>query len=123
MTKPMTNERRAEIQAMLEAATPGPWQWCDSDSDTPLTDVESLEYHQHNGFGFYLSTIENYVREDSWVGPLPRFIVSAEQLDGQAVDALLIAACPTVIAELLAEVDYWREGCHQLGQSGSAFHI
>lgn len=86
----ITDERIAEIRALLENATPGPWRahpsgWVETANEVPVSDALRRQPH-------------------------------AER------DGALIAAAPTIIAELLEEVErlavrpprYWCDRCEEL---------
>ncbi len=88
-TNPMTPERQAEIEARLEAATPGPWSSSreDMDSYIPSTDGDT--------------NLVVFVYRD----PHERIPVMG---GSERPDARLIAAAPTDIRDLLAEVSRLR---------------
>lgn len=84
----MTPERRAEIQARLDAATPGPWKAHLSNTPPHYREAPVVS-HKANDYGDRLG------RFVLWEG-------DPEQVDK---DALLIANAPTDLAALLAYVD------------------
>ena len=83
MSKPMSTERIVEIDMLLEAATDGPWY-----------------LHERS--------IMRTSEFDPVKGGLDQCIAVATVWNANA-NAALIAATPTVIAELLTDRDYWRD--------------
>jgi len=86
----MTPERIAEIRARLEAATPGPW-----------LEVSDLPMYAIAGPGRYRVVATPNQNSHRYARP-------GETIDtgiGNAMDAAFIAAAPTDVADLLAEVE------------------
>jgi hypothetical protein len=113
----LSDEELAAINARAEAATPGPWQWVDPETDEPCLPDSPCATGDHGGYAYRLSlrTVEEF--PTSWVGPLPRFIINTaeefyevEQDDGtwRHPDAAFIAAARTDVPALLAEVERLR---------------
>lgn len=81
----MDSARRAEIQALLDAATPGPWMHDDqmhTNGNTYIRQVRQPGARRKLGIGVCIMNQATYNTD---------------------TDAALIAAAPTIIAELLAE--------------------
>ena len=100
MPNAMTDERRAEIRALLEAATPGPWTA--GDDGIPASDVETAyipKQKRCHGYG-----CDNKFICDLNDGEYHEYF----NADEQTANARLIAATPTVIAELLGEIERLR---------------
>lgn len=98
----MTPERLAELKALCEAATPGPWEWtdtygCDSDDDeldnlfcgqviVKLPDTDDQGWRSASTRHLWFGDMENCTGCD-------------------IANAQLIAAARTAVPELIAEVE------------------
>lgn len=91
------------IEALARAATPGPWQWQDYETDEVVTgdDGEYLRNQDDYGGPFSLRTV--WHRESS-CGPLPEFIVSHVE-EVKAGDGWFLAkVTPDVVLGLVARI-------------------
>src|ERR1041385_4088713 len=107
----MTPERAAEIRAMLDAITPGNWEWEDWDDTTPGIAMPNAARH--------VTAYPELISETLWVltarnckpyGDDERFPAIAVPAD----NATFIAAAPAIVRELLADSDFWRTRCDRL---------
>ncbi len=94
----VTPERRAEIEALLAAATPGPWEAHFLPHGDPWVSVEG-----HKLWG-KIADIPA-VPQELISGLVPVARESTDYADYGRGNALLIAAAPTIIAELLTALD------------------
>lgn len=97
----MKPEQLDEIERVAKAATPGPWQWINPENDRPR---QSGEWRSS------LRTVEEFPTIS--VGSLPKFIVEADEIYGENMDAnaaFIAAANPTTVLSLIAEVKRLRE--------------
>jgi hypothetical protein len=84
------------LEALATAATPGPWHWVNPTTDAP------------RGLGEWrssLRTVEKFPTQS--VGPLPKFIVEADEICDWNMDAnasFIAAANPETILTLTAEL-------------------
>ncbi len=88
-----------KLKAVALAATPGPWHWVNPENDKPRRPGE---------WRASLRTIEEFPTRS--VGPLPHFILAAEEIsssdDKMEENAAFIAAAnPAAVLELIAEVE------------------
>jgi hypothetical protein len=94
----MTEDRLLQIEALLEAATPGPW------SVTVTREDDTSEFHD---------PLVPPVRWDWEIGTEDSVVIDGIEYGRPEVDPsanlAFIAASPAIVAELLAEVKRLRE--------------
>jgi hypothetical protein len=86
-----------KLKGLALAATPGPWHWVNNETDQP---------RQPGEWRASLRTVQEYPTHS--VGPLPKFIVQADEICGENMDAnadFIAAANPATVLALLAERD------------------
>lgn len=98
-----------QLEALAQAATPGPWHWVDADTDEHVSPDDPIA---EGVYRFSLRTIEEFPTK--YVGPLPKFIIAeaeefleVEQPDGTWTHpdaAYIAAASPDVVLRLVAAV-------------------
>lgn len=101
------------LEALARAATPGPWQWVDPDTDLPCLPDAPCATGDHDQYAHRLSlrTVEEFSADS--VGDLPKFIIHTAEEFHEAQqgeqwshpDAEFIAACsPEVVLALIEQL-------------------
>jgi hypothetical protein len=96
----MTDEQRAELKRLAEAATKGPWHWVNPENDAP------------RATGEYRASLRTVWERPALGGAysLPEFILDAEEIrDGEHMEAnagFIAAANPSAVLDLLADVEH-----------------
>jgi hypothetical protein len=91
-----------KLEALAKDATPGPWHWVNRETDEPRSAGE---------WNSSLRTVEVFPTQ--LVGPLPKFIVEADEICDENMEAnadFIAAANPATILALIAEVRSLRAG-------------
>lgn len=87
----MSDERLREIKSVLDAAVPGPWHY-----DDRFGIYADKSYDEHGDVRYH-SRVAEIMHQSAWSRGRGR------------LNARLIADAPTIIAELLGEVDRLRK--------------